>query len=107
MDTPCETWNARFAADYPHLPATAARVPTLLAYGGKDEYRVPPLMECVVNRLAADGTFGAGHGQKRLRHGAPGPDPLHGQKRLRHGVRLSGSIPPPKAHSSRLAGEPI
>lgn len=50
----CQTWSARFAADYPHLPASA-RVPTLLAYGGSDNLLPPPLMQCTMNRLAADG----------------------------------------------------
>jgi len=51
----CETWIARFRADYPHLPAAAARVPTLLAYGGSDDLLPPPFMQCTLNRLAADG----------------------------------------------------
>jgi dienelactone hydrolase len=53
--TVCERWTARFRADFPHLPPAAARVPTLLAYGGSDDLLVPPLMQCTVNRLAADG----------------------------------------------------
>lgn len=50
----CETWAARFRADFAHLPATAARVPTMLAYGGSDNLLSPPLMQCTLDRLAAD-----------------------------------------------------
>src|SRR5262249_47461719 len=65
----CETWTARFQADFPHLPTAAAHAPSLLAYGSKDDLLVPPYRQCVVNRLAKDGVTptlcidpDAGHG---------------------------------------------
>ena len=55
LESMCKSWIARFRADFPHLPAAGARVPTLLAYGGKDDLLAPPIMQCTLNRLAVDG----------------------------------------------------
>jgi alpha-beta hydrolase superfamily lysophospholipase len=50
----CQTWLARMTADYPHLPAAAAQVPTLLFYANNDNTITPDDMQCVFNRLTGD-----------------------------------------------------
>lgn len=50
----CERWIARFLGDRPHITGKAAKVPILLAYGGKDTTITPDQFQCGIDRLAAD-----------------------------------------------------
>jgi pimeloyl-ACP methyl ester carboxylesterase len=47
----CQKWMARYAADRPHLSNTP---PILISYGGADTTLIPPLMQCVTQRLQQD-----------------------------------------------------
>lgn len=50
----CERWITRFLGDRPHITGEAAKVPVLLAYGGKDGTITPDQFQCGIDRLAAD-----------------------------------------------------
>jgi predicted esterase len=54
-DMTCETWLARMTADWPHLTGAAARVPILVFYANDDTTITPDGMQCVYDRLSADG----------------------------------------------------
>jgi predicted esterase len=54
-DPTCETWLARMTADWPHLTGAALEVPILIWYGNGDTTITPDAMQCVYNRLSADG----------------------------------------------------
>ena len=55
-DAVCLKWQARYAADRPHLTGAAAATPIFLAYGGKDTTIQPSLMKCALDRLADEAT---------------------------------------------------
>ncbi|MBI4512419.1 MAG: hypothetical protein HY698_22495 [Deltaproteobacteria bacterium] len=50
----CEKWMARYEADRPHVVGAAAKVPQVLAWGGKDETIPADRITCALDRLAAD-----------------------------------------------------
>ena len=55
-DAVCLKWQARYAADRPHITGAAAATPIFLAYGGKDTTIQPSLMKCALDRLADEAT---------------------------------------------------
>jgi pimeloyl-ACP methyl ester carboxylesterase len=52
--TLCNTWMARFIADWPHITGAAQSVPILSLYGLEDQTITPDLAACVFDRYAAD-----------------------------------------------------
>lgn len=50
----CEKWIARYRADRPRLPASAAAVPTLITYGANDETIPADRLKCATDRLKSD-----------------------------------------------------
>jgi pimeloyl-ACP methyl ester carboxylesterase len=50
----CEKWLKRYSQDRPHLTGTAAKVPILSLYGGKDTTIPPDRMQCGFKRLEQD-----------------------------------------------------
>lgn len=55
-DAVCKKWNARYVEDRPRLTGTAAQVPILMLYGGKDTTIPPDRMRCGLDRLKEDQT---------------------------------------------------
>jgi len=54
-DATCEKWLARMIADWPHITGNAAKVPILVWYANNDQTVTTDAMQCVYNRLSADG----------------------------------------------------